>query len=86
MAAKYIIKQTDLTMRMQNEKGEVVSLSDKPLELKVEKSIKYPEGLRKIEPATQEDLRYFYEKLGARKFIIKQESTEIKSNTKAEKE
>ncbi len=80
--AKYILKETGLTPRMRNKKGIVVALSEKPIDLKVDSSLKYPDGIRTIPAATQEDLKYFYDDLGAKKYIIKIEDEKKEDDSK----
>jgi hypothetical protein len=79
---KYKIIKKVVPSKFINEKGKVVILSEKDETEQITKSSLYPDGTRVLKAATQEDLKYAFEKLGMTEFIEVAEEEKQIDNTK----
>lgn len=61
---KYKIIKKVIPSKIINEKGKVVVLSETDVTEQIAPSTIYPDGKRVLKAATQEDLKYVFEKLG----------------------
>lgn len=79
---KYKIIKKVIPSKIINEKGKVVVLSETDVTEQISPSTIYPDGTRVLKAATQEDLKYAFEKLGMTEFIEVAEEEKQIDNTK----
>ena len=79
---KYKIIKKVIPSKIINEKGKVVVLSETDVTEQIAPSTIYPDGTRVLKAATQEDLKYAFEKLGMTEFIEVAEEEKQIDNTK----
>jgi hypothetical protein len=77
---KYKIIKKVIPSKIINEKGKVVVLSETDVTEQIAPSTIYPDGKRVLKAATQEDLKYVFEKLGMKDDVeIVEEEKQIDS-------
>jgi hypothetical protein len=77
---KYKIIKKVVPSKFINEKGKVVVLSETDVTEQIAPSTIYPDGKRVLKAATQEDLKYVFEKLGMKDDVeIVEEEKQIDS-------
>lgn len=77
---KYKIIKKVIPSKIINEKGKVVVLSETDVTEQIAPSTIYPDGKRVLKAASQEDLKYVFEKLGMKDDVeIVEEEKQIDS-------
>lgn len=77
---KYKIIKKVIPSKIINEKGKVVVLSETDVTEQIAPSTIYPDGKRVLKAATQDDLKYVFEKLGMKDDVeIVEEEKQIDS-------
>jgi len=77
---KYKIIKKVIPSKIINEKGKVVVLSETDVTEQIAPSTIYPDGKRVLKAATQDDLKYVFEKLGMNDHVeIVEEEKQIDS-------